>query len=138
MFGLPYSVSTTYVLLLGFSSTRLLFVSQRLAPAPVRQTESDSESLLFLDLLWSLRLSQRAEQSGALVGSFRRHEDGRQKCRRRVDRNRLRDSREPSSQRTRGHPLPRQPPSESRRSGPARPATVSNSVRVPSNRGREY
>src|SRR5580700_6638605 len=117
---------------------QLLFSLQPSAPAPVPQTAIDSESLRFGDLRCWPRLSQPATQSDALSGSFLRLEDGRQKCRPHVDRNRRRDSRAPSLRKTPGHRLPRLPPSESRRSGIARPATVLSSVRAPSHPAREY
>ena len=63
-----------------------------------------------------LVFSQPATQSHAQSGSSPPLGDDRQKCRRHVDRNRIRDSHELSLPRTPGHRLPRLPPSENRQS----------------------
>src|ERR1700687_4963125 len=90
-----------------FSSaiTPPLSFPQSLVPAPVPQIESGSESSPFSDLPLLLRLSQPAAQSHVQTGSSAPLGDGRQKCRRRAARNRIRDSRELSLQRTPGHQL---------------------------------
>src|ERR1700689_2466082 len=117
---------------------RLLLSLPASAPAPILQTASGSESLLFGDLPYWPRLSQPAMQSDGPIGSFLRREGGRQKCRRPVDRSRRRDSRAPSLRTTPGHRLRRPLPSENRRSEIARLATVLNSVHAPSHPTREY
>ena len=76
---------------------------QPLVPAAAPQTESGSESSPFSDLRGFPRLSQVVAQSHAQNGSSPPLGDGQQKCRLHVDQNRIRDSRELSSQRTQGH-----------------------------------
>src|SRR5208283_2935944 len=89
--------------------TPLLFFQHLRAPAPAPQTASGNESLpssALRLLLHPFQLSQPATQSHAQSGNSPSRGDGRQKCRRHADRNRIRDSRELSLLRKPG----RQPP----------------------------
>src|ERR1700677_3436400 len=111
--GLPSlassAVGNSSSILLSSAITPPLSVSQSSVSAPVPQTGSDSEPSPFSDLLYSPHFSHLAEQYHARSGSFPRRWDSPQKCQPHVDRNRIRDSREFSSETTTGHPLLRLP-----------------------------
>src|ERR1019366_6440161 len=104
------AVITSSSLLFSSAITPPLSFPQSLVPAPVPRRESGSESSPSSDLPLWLRLSQPAAQSHAETGSSPPLGDGRRKCPRHVDRNRIWDSPEFSLKRTPGHRLLRLPP----------------------------
>jgi len=81
-------------------SSRGASVALLRAPVSSLRIASDSKSSPFSDLPLLLHFSLHAAQSNAQTFSSRPPGDGRQKCRRRVDRNRIRDSRALSERRT--------------------------------------
>src|ERR1039457_6903758 len=95
-FGAPFFARSAVVsspsMVLSSSIMPPLSFLQSLVPAPVLQIENGSESSLFLDLPCLLGLSQAVAQSHAQSGSSPPLWDDQQKCRRHVDRNRIRDS----------------------------------------------
>src|ERR1700677_3019054 len=141
-FGELLSLATSAVgnsssILFSSATTPPLSVPQLLVPAPVPQTRSGNESSPFSSLLYLPHFSQLGVQYHAQTGSFPRPWDDRQKCRPHVDRNRIPDSREFSSETTPGHPLLRLPLLGNRQNETVRTPTVSKNVRAPLGRGRE-